>query len=40
MLKKHEENKLLLETLINEKKIIPGVYQHREEMEIKLQFPF
>jgi tetratricopeptide (TPR) repeat protein len=32
-----EENKLLLETLINEKKIIPGVYQHREEMEIKLR---
>ena len=32
-----EENKLLLETLISEKKIIPGVYQHREEMEIKLR---
>jgi len=32
-----EENKLLLETLIREKKIIPGVYQHREEMEIKLR---
>ena len=32
-----EENKLLLETLINEKKIIPGVYQHREDMEIKLR---
>ena len=32
-----DENKLLLETLINEKKIIPGVYQHREEMEIKLR---
>jgi tetratricopeptide (TPR) repeat protein len=31
-----EENKLLLDTLISEKKIIPGVYQHREEMEIKL----
>ncbi len=32
-----EENKLLLDTLINEKKIIPGVYRHREEMEIKLR---
>lgn len=32
-----EENNLLLETLISEKKIIPGVYQHREEMEIKLR---
>ncbi len=32
-----DENKLLLETLINEKKIIPGVYQHREEMEINLR---
>ena len=32
-----EENKLLLKTLISEKKIIPGVYQHREEMEIKLR---
>ena len=32
-----DENKLLLETLISEKKIIPGVYQHREEMEIKLR---
>jgi tetratricopeptide (TPR) repeat protein len=32
-----EENKLLLETLISEKKIIPGVYQHREQMEIKLR---
>lgn len=32
-----EENKLLLETLISEKKIIPGVYQQREEMEIKLR---
>ena len=32
-----DENKLLIETLINEKKIIPGVYQHREEMEIKLR---
>ena len=32
-----EENKLLLDTLISEKKIIPGIYQHREEMEIKLR---
>jgi tetratricopeptide (TPR) repeat protein len=32
-----EENKILLDTLISEKKIIPGVYQHREQMEIKLR---
>jgi tetratricopeptide (TPR) repeat protein len=32
-----EENKLLLETLIREKKIIPGIYQHREDIEIKLR---
>jgi tetratricopeptide (TPR) repeat protein len=32
-----EENKLLLDTLMSEKKIIPGVYQHRENMEIKLR---
>jgi tetratricopeptide (TPR) repeat protein len=32
-----EENKLLLDTLVAEKKIIPAVYQHREEMEIKLR---
>jgi len=32
-----EENKLLLDTLISEKKIIPGVYQNREQMEIKLR---
>ena len=32
-----DENKLLIETLINEKKVIPKVYQHREEMEIKLR---
>ena len=32
-----EENKLLLDTLIAEKKIIPGIYQHREEIEIKLR---
>lgn len=32
-----EENKLLLDTLISERKIIPGVYQHRENIEIKLR---
>ena len=32
-----EENNLLLETLISEKKIIQGVYQHREEIEINLR---
>ncbi len=32
-----EENKLLLDTLVAEKKIIPGIYQHREEIEIKLR---
>lgn len=32
-----EENKLLIDTLISEKKILPGIYQHREEMEIKLR---
>lgn len=32
-----EENKLLLDLLIAEKKIIPGVYQHREEIETKLR---
>jgi tetratricopeptide (TPR) repeat protein len=32
-----EENKLVLDTLISEKKIVPGVYQHREEIEIKLR---
>jgi tetratricopeptide (TPR) repeat protein len=32
-----EENKLLIDTLIAEKKIIHGVYQNREEMEIKLR---
>ena len=32
-----EENKILLDTLISEKKIIPGVFQHREDMEIKLR---
>ena len=32
-----EENNLVLETLVNEKKVIPGVYQHREAIEIKLR---
>jgi tetratricopeptide (TPR) repeat protein len=32
-----DENKLILETLSAEKKYIPGVYVHREEMEIKLR---
>jgi hypothetical protein len=32
-----EENKLIQATLIAEKKVIPGVYVHREEMEIKLR---
>ena len=32
-----EENKLLLNTLIAEKKIIPGIYQHREEIEFMLR---
>ena len=32
-----DENKLLIDTLTTEKKVIPGVYQHREEMEIKLR---
>ena len=32
-----EENKLNLDTLIAEKKVIPGVYVHREDMEIKLR---
>jgi tetratricopeptide (TPR) repeat protein len=31
------ENKILLEILVNEKKIIPGIYQNREEMESKLR---
>jgi hypothetical protein len=31
------ENKLLVDTLVAEKKVIPGVYVHREEMEIKLR---
>jgi tetratricopeptide (TPR) repeat protein len=32
-----EENKLIRDTLIAEKKVITGVYVHREEMEIKLR---
>ncbi len=32
-----EENRLILDTLIAEKKVIPGVYVHREDMEIKLR---
>jgi tetratricopeptide (TPR) repeat protein len=32
-----EENKLILDTLIAEKKLISGVYVHREDMEIKLR---
>ena len=33
----NDENKLILSTLTAEKKYIPGVYVHREEMEIKLR---
>jgi tetratricopeptide (TPR) repeat protein len=32
-----EENELMLKSLIVEKKVIEGIYQHREEMEIKLR---
>jgi tetratricopeptide (TPR) repeat protein len=32
-----EENKLLIDLLIAEKKIIPGIYQRREDIEIKLR---
>ena len=32
-----EENKLLNDTLIAEKKVIPGIYVHREDIEIKLR---
>ena len=32
-----DENKLILDTLTAEKKYIPNVYVHREEMEIKLR---
>jgi tetratricopeptide (TPR) repeat protein len=31
------ENNLIIDTLVAEKKVIPGVYVHREEMEIKLR---
>ena len=33
----NDENKLILSTLSAERKYIPGVYVHREEMEIKLR---
>jgi tetratricopeptide (TPR) repeat protein len=32
-----EENALIYETLTSEKKVIPGVYVHRKEIEIKLR---
>jgi len=32
-----DENKLILDTLVAEKKVIPGVYVHREDIEIKLR---
>jgi tetratricopeptide (TPR) repeat protein len=32
-----DENKLILDTLVAEKKLIPGVYVHRQEIEIKLR---
>ena len=32
-----EENKIQLSTLIQEKKVIEGIYQHRETIEIKLR---
>lgn len=32
-----EENLLMLKSLLAEKKVIEGIYQHREEMEIKLR---
>ena len=32
-----EENKLVIDTLIQEKKVIEGIYQHRETIEIKLR---
>ena len=32
-----DENKLFLDTLVAEKKVIPGVYVHRQGMEIKLR---
>jgi tetratricopeptide (TPR) repeat protein len=32
-----EENKLLLDTLIAERKVMPGIYVHREDMEIRIR---
>lgn len=32
-----EENKLLVDTLIAERKVMPGIYVHREEMEIRIR---
>ena len=32
-----EENKFMLKSLVDEKKVIEGIYQHREEIEIKLR---
>jgi tetratricopeptide (TPR) repeat protein len=31
------ENKLLRDTLLQERKLIPGVYQHREDLEVELR---
>jgi tetratricopeptide (TPR) repeat protein len=31
------ENKLIIDSLVAERKVIPGIYVHREEMEIKLR---
>ena len=33
----NEENRLLLNTLISERKVIPGVYVHRPEIEVRLK---
>ncbi len=32
-----EQNKLLIETLVSERKVLPGVYVHRNEIESKLR---
>jgi tetratricopeptide (TPR) repeat protein len=32
-----EENRLLVNTLIAERKVMPGIYVHREEMEIRIR---
>jgi tetratricopeptide (TPR) repeat protein len=32
-----DENKLILDTLVSEKKYIPGIYVHRADLEIKLR---